>query len=168
MRRERLSLSLSRVKRRFPLVIFSLSLLFLYPVVLAQSGRRPVKKESAPPPPPPAASDETKTETKGEKKKSDEDRIYKSWEVDKKARILNRDEYLPTYQRGCRGRVWATVRVLLHWTGKITEATLIKGTGCDYDREAIRAARKLKFEPAMKDGRPVSQYVNVEYETAVY
>jgi TonB family protein len=30
-------------------------------------------------------------------------------------------------------------------------------------KEAIEAARKIKFEPAMKDGHPVSMYVQLEY-----
>jgi hypothetical protein len=29
--------------------------------------------------------------------------------------------------------------------------------------ECIRAARQIKFEPAMKDGHPVSMYVQLEY-----
>jgi hypothetical protein len=30
-------------------------------------------------------------------------------------------------------------------------------------KEAIKAARKIKFEPAIKDGHHVSQYLTVEY-----
>jgi TonB family protein len=132
-------------------------------VSLAQSGRRPVKKEPTPPPA------ETTAEAERDKQKADEDKVYMPREVDVKAKIKNRDEYMPSYQRGCPNNMLVTVRVVLHWSGKVTEAYVVKGmTGCAYDREAIKAARQFKFVPAMKDGHPVSQYVDVEYSTSVY
>jgi hypothetical protein len=34
--------------------------------------------------------------------------------------------------------------------------------------QAIEAARDIEFKPASKDGRPVSQYVTVEYNFNIY
>jgi TonB family protein len=35
------------------------------------------------------------------------------------------------------------------------------------DQSAIEAARKMRFEPAMKDGQPVSMFISVEFDFAV-
>jgi TonB family protein len=165
MRDERLCLKASQQKRLYILLVCALSLFCLSSAAFAQSGRRPVKKEPAPP----AASPEAKPEAERDKQKANEDRVYMPREVDVKAKIKNRDEYMPSYQRGCPRSLLVTVRVVLHWSGKVTEAYVVKGmTGCAYDREAIKAARRFIFTPAMKDGHPVSQYVDVEYSTSVY
>jgi TonB family protein len=162
---ERLCLKASQQKHLYLLLVCALLLLCLSSTAFAQSGRRPVKKEPAPP----EASPETKAEAERDKQKAEEDRVYMPREVDVKAKIKNRDEYVPSYQRGCPRSVTVTVRVVLHRSGKVTEAYVVKGmTGCAFDREAIRAARQLRFTPAMKDGQRVSQYVDVEYSASVY
>lgn len=33
---------------------------------------------------------------------------------------------------------------------------------------ALEAARRIKFEPAIKDGRPVSMYIQLEYNFNLY
>jgi TonB family protein len=163
MRNERLCLKASQQKHRYLLLVCALPLLCLSTAALAQSGRRPVKKDTEPPPA------ETKAEAKSDKQKAGEDKVYMPREVDVKAKIKNRGDYVPSHQRGCPNNMLVTVRVVLHWSGKVTEAHVVKGmTGCDYDREAIKAARQLKFAPAMKDGHPVSQYVDIEYSLSVY
>lgn len=160
---ERLCLKASQQRHRYLLLVCASAVFCLSHVSLAQSGRRPVKKDPAPLPA------ETKAEAESDKQKADEDKVYMPREVDVKAKIKNRDEYVPSYQRGCPRSMLVTVRVVLHRSGKVTEAHVVKGmTGCAYDREAIKAARGLKFVPAMKDGHPVSQYVDVEYSAAVY
>jgi len=101
-----------------------------------------------------------------EKDGSEEDKVYTYKEVDQKAQIKNKMEHLPRLKSDCPAMAKASLRAILHKSGKVIEVTLIKGAGCSYDKEAIKAVRKLKFIPAMKDGHPVSQYLDIEYETS--
>lgn len=64
------------------------------------------------------------------------------------------------------------LRMVLMSTGKVSSIEAVKVTVPDgtpdklsdaFIREAVKAAGKIKFEPAEKDGRRVSQYVHVEY-----
>jgi TonB family protein len=57
------------------------------------------------------------------------------------------------------------LKMVLRKTGKVTDITVLQASGCSYDREAIKAASKLKFDPALKDSQPVSQYAEVKYKT---
>jgi TonB family protein len=164
MRHEHFRLKARLGKRPVLLAACALSLFCLSDGAQAQSGRRPVKKE----PPPPAASPEAEAGPAREKEQAEEDKVYMPRQVDVKAKIKNRDENVPSYHRGCPRRMRAVVRVVLHWSGKVTEATLVTKAGCAFDRDALDAARRLKFVPAVKDGRPVSQYVDVEYTGATY
>lgn len=100
-----------------------------------------------------------------EKGASAEDKVYTYKEVDQKAQIKNKLKNLPRLNSDCPNTVKATLRAILHKSGKVIEVTLIKGAGCSYDREAIKAVRKLKFIPAMKDGKLVSQYIDIEYKS---
>ena len=95
----------------------------------------------------------------------DDDKVYTAQEVDKKARIKNRLENLPQRKQDCPETVQAKLRVVLHKSGKVTEATVTESSGCSYDAEVIKVARQLKFTPAIKDGQPVSQYSELTYET---
>ena len=108
----------------------------------------------------------TQSQEEAEKKTSAEDKVYDGKEVDVKAKVKRQLDDPPQPGRDCQEnlRLFASLRVVLHKSGKVTEVILIKGTGCSYDKEAIRAARNIKFKPAMKDGQQVSQYLTVEYE----
>jgi TonB family protein len=161
MQRERFFSVLLEENRRCFLIVCALLLLCLSDSALAQSGRNRVKKKSPPPPVPV----ETKIETEPQAERADEDKVYSSKEVDVKARFTNRVTKLPSaHKRGCPVNGHVLVRVVLHKSGKITEATVIKGLGCSYDKDAAEAVRQLKFIPAMKDGQPVSQYVTIEFD----
>ncbi len=93
------------------------------------------------------------------------ERVYTADEVDVKAKVKNKLEHLPERKNDCPDPVETTLRVVLHKSGKVTEVVVIKRAGCSYDQEAIKAARWLKFIPAMKYGVPVSQYSEIVYET---
>ena len=71
-------------------------------------------------------------------------------------------------------QVSATVklRMALRATGEITNIEVVSITTSDkisdklrdgFIRESVKAAGKIKFEPAERDGRKVSQYVAIEY-----
>jgi len=120
-----------------------------------------VKKE---PPPPPPASDEAKPETGRDKRKSDEDKVYNSREVDSKAKITSGRNERPAPRRGCPDNGRVTIKAVLHKSGKVTNVTIMKGLNCSYDEDAMEIVRRYKFTPAMKDGQPVSQGILVEFE----
>ena len=83
-----------------------------------------------------------------------QDRIYTAKEVDVKAKIKRttdaaqpgRDCFEFDYPRV------VVLKVVLHKSGIVSDVTLVKKSGCGYDKDAIRVARKIKFEPAKKDG----------------
>lgn len=150
------------MKRLHLLIICALLLLGLSQAALAQSGRRPVKRE--PPPPPPPVSVEAQPETEREKQKSDEDEIYNSREVDVKAKITSGRMDRPSPRRGCPDNGRVIIRAVLHKSGKVTDVTVFKGLNCSYDKDAMEIVRRYKFTPAMKDGQPVSQAIQVEFE----
>lgn len=64
------------------------------------------------------------------------------------------------------------LRMVLSATGQVSNIQVVKVVTSDrvseklkevFIREAVKAASKIKFEPAEKDGRKVSQYVAIEY-----
>ena len=46
---------------------------------------------------------------------------------------------------------------------KVTDIKVVKGVTLKLDEAAIAAARKIKFEPAEKNGQRVSQWLQIEY-----
>ena len=96
---------------------------------------------------------------------ADDDKVYWAQEVDVKAKIKNKLDSLPTRKSDCPESVQVTLTLVLRKSGKVTDITVLESSGCSYDREAIKAVSKLKFEPALKDGHPVSQYSEVKYKT---
>ena len=94
---------------------------------------------------------------------ADEGHVYTAKEVDVKAKFTNKTEHLPEVGRDCPREGLVRLRIVLHKSGRVTEVTIIKGTGCSFDEAAVEAARKLKFTPAVKAGESVSQYQTVEY-----
>lgn len=66
----------------------------------------------------------------------------------------------------CRDFVSGVVRfrVTFHETGKVTDVETVKPSSCShFDKAAAKAASKIQFEPAMKDGRPFTLKRLVEY-----
>jgi len=101
-----------------------------------------------------------------QKEKRDEDPIYSSREVDVRAKVIRPLDDSPQPGTDCRGRVRLLVIVsaVLRKSGKVSEPELVSGSGCDsYDRDAIRAVSNVKFNPALKDNRPVSQFQRFEF-----
>lgn len=85
-------------------------------------------------------------------------------EVDVKAEILTRPE--PGYTRearraGMQGNV--VLKVLLLPNGKIDRVRVVRRVPYGLTENAIRAACEIKFKPAMKAGKEVSQWVTLEY-----
>jgi TonB family protein len=106
---------------------------------------------------------------RGDGSRADYDRPFRSNEVTKKAAITFKPE--PDFTEGARKfSVTGVVRIraILTKTGKLTNIAVVKGLPHGLTEKAIAAARQIRFEPAQKDGRAVSQYVVLEYNYNIY
>src|SRR5262245_33646677 len=68
-----------------------------------------------------------------------EDKVYAVDEVDVRAKIKNRLEYLPERKGDCPDAVHVSLRVVLRKSGEVTDIRVTKPSGCSYDQEAIKA-----------------------------
>ncbi len=84
------------------------------------------------------------------------ERIYESKEVDRRAEVTKMPEVVYT-EEARRNRVEGTVRlsVILRASGEVGDIVVLRSLPHGLNEEAIRAAKKIKFRPAIKDGRPV-------------
>jgi TonB family protein len=57
---------------------------------------------------------------------------------------------------------------VLHSAGDVQGISVVKGLPDGLTEQAIIAAKQIRFRPAEKDGRPVSQYVILEYNFNIY
>jgi TonB family protein len=96
---------------------------------------------------------------------SGNDPVYSVDQVDVRAKVKNQLENLPDAKNDCPIPVRVSLRVVLRKSGKVTDITVVKSSGCSYDQEAIRVVKKLKFDAAVKSGQRVSQYSDIEYNT---
>ena len=93
---------------------------------------------------------------------------YKAAELDSKAKIL--DYPHPDFSEADVQRHKNSVivlRGLLCGSGKVTDLKVIQGVSDRADEEAIKTAKRIKFKPALKDGREASQWVQFEYRLRV-
>lgn len=96
-------------------------------------------------------------------------RVYRGIQVDSKARIISKPDAV--YPRGARrhnvqGEV--VLRLVLAASGKVENVTVVKGLPNGVTEAAIKAARQIKFVPAEKDGRKVSQRVTIHFNFNLY
>ena len=92
------------------------------------------------------------------------ERVFTGREVDTKARLLKKVE--PSYTEDARNnKITGTVilKVIFSKTGEVTNIRVVSGLPYGLTQQAIKAARGIKFTPAMKDGQPVSMWMQLEY-----
>jgi TonB family protein len=100
---------------------------------------------------------------------SDPNKIYNGREVTQKARILSRPE--PQYTESARKyQVTGTIviRAVFYKNGEVTNIKAVKGLPHGLTQNAIAVTRQIKFTPAIKDGRQVSQFIQIEYNFNLY
>lgn len=100
---------------------------------------------------------------------TDYSRVFAQREVDVKAQLLARPK--PQYTDAARqNNVQGTValRVVLSADGSVGSVTPVRGLSHGLTEKAIAAAKQIRFSPAIKDGRPVSVAITVEYNFSVY
>lgn len=66
--------------------------------------------------------------------------------------------------------VSGVVRLLVGFSadGNVKHILIVKPLGFGLNEQAVRAARKIKFEPATKEGKPVSVVKQIEYSFSIY
>ena len=100
---------------------------------------------------------------------SSEQQILRSGEVTERARVLEKPE--PSYTESARKfSVTGTVvlRAVFSKDGEVTNISIIRRLPHGLTEKAINAARMIKFRPAMKDGQPVSMWMQLEYNFNLY
>lgn len=87
--------------------------------------------------------------------------------IDKKLKILKKP--IPRLAECSQSSGLTIVNVTFDKSAKITEAIVIKSSGCDgFDKNSLKAARKIKFEPEIEDGEPITIAKPVEYKFFKY
>ncbi|MBA3438826.1 MAG: energy transducer TonB [Pyrinomonadaceae bacterium] len=95
--------------------------------------------------------------------------VYAAREVARKAQILSRPE--PQYTEEARkNNISGTVilRAIFSASGQVTNITAVQRLPDGLTEKAIAAARQIRFNPAQKDGRAVSQHIRLEYNFNLY
>jgi len=90
--------------------------------------------------------------------------IYKGRDVDVKARLLKFPQ--PRYTADARKNEISGIVVLkavFASNGEVQNIRVISGLPYGLTEQAIIAARQIKFTPAMKAGKPVSMWMQLEY-----
>ena len=97
------------------------------------------------------------------------DPTYTAKEVSKKPVVYSKPE--PRYTEPAR-RADLTgttmLRVLLTAQGIVADTHIITWLPLGLTDEAVWAAKRIKFTPAVKDGKPVSQWIQIQYDFNLY
>jgi TonB family protein len=99
----------------------------------------------------------------------DYNRTFQPREVTRKAVITFKPE--PNFTEEARkNNVTGLVklRLVLASSGAVSNISVVKGLPDGLTEKAIAAARQIRFNPAQKDGRAVSQYITIEYNFNIY
>ena len=94
---------------------------------------------------------------------------YSATEVDQRARLWSKPEPQFT-EEARRNQITGTVllRAVFTSSGEVVQIRALQALPFGLTEKAIAAARAIKFVPAMKNGRPVSVYMNLEYNFNLY
>lgn len=90
--------------------------------------------------------------------------VFNGKEVTQKARVTSKPE--PSYTEPARlAGVQGTIvlRAVFAADGEVKRVFVIRALGYGLTTQAVKAARLIKFIPAMKDGQPVSMFIQLEY-----
>src|SRR5688572_5103925 len=99
----------------------------------------------------------------------DRHRVYRSPEVSTRPRVIAKPE--PQYtEQARRDQVTGTVvlRVVFSSSGQVTNIQAVQKLGGGLTEKAIAAARQIRFLPAIRNGQPVSMYMQLEYNFNLY
>ncbi len=99
----------------------------------------------------------------------DYNRTFSAKEVTRKAQITSRPEPLYT-EEARKNQITGSVslRMVLNANGSVSNISPLSRLPDGLTEKAIAAARQIRFSPAEKDGRKVSQYVTIQYNFNIY
>jgi len=100
---------------------------------------------------------------------TDSSKVFAGSEVDQKARLISKPE--PSYTEEARkNQIVGTVvlRAVFSSDGTVTNIHAVSGLPEGLTERAIAAARQIKFVPATKNGRPVSMWMELQYNFNLY
>lgn len=100
---------------------------------------------------------------------NDYNRVLKGREATVRARVLHKPE--PTYTESARKyAIQGTVilRCVFSRDGEVTNLYVVRKLPHGLTMRAIKAGRAIRFTPAMKDGRPVSITMELQYNFNLY
>ena len=90
--------------------------------------------------------------------------VYKGNEVDVKAKLLSYPApSLTGKSQDNRTRGIVVLKVIFAKTGRVESIRVVQGLADGLTESAVEAAKKIKFIPAKKDGKPVSMWMQLEY-----
>lgn len=95
--------------------------------------------------------------------------IFSREEATEKAHLLYRPE--PRYAEEARNaQVRGTVKLLgvLAADGTVKHLLVLQGLSHGLTESSLEAASRIQFTPALKDGRPVSSVMQIEYSYSIY
>lgn len=95
---------------------------------------------------------------------TDTNEVLKSAEVTQRARVLEKPE--PTYTESARKfQITGTVmlQAIFSSNGEVRIVHIMKKLPHGLTQQALNAARKIRFTPAQKDGKPVSMWMQLQY-----
>ena len=95
---------------------------------------------------------------------ADTEAVFSAKMVD--TRVIFRSKPKPGYTleaRRKRKQGFVILKVALSASGNISRVRVLRGLPFGLTESAIKAACKLEFKPAVKDGQTVSQWVTAEY-----
>lgn len=95
--------------------------------------------------------------------------VFTGSEVTTKVRIISKPEP-PFTAEARRNQVTGTIvlNAIFASDGTVKHILVLSELPYGLTQKAVEAARKIKFEPATKDGRPVSMYYRIEYNFNLY
>ncbi len=97
------------------------------------------------------------------------ERLYKGSEVTVKARVTKKPE--PKYTKTARKHAiegTVVIRGVFSSAAEITNIHVVSELPDGLTERAVEAAKKIKFIPAVKDGKPVSMWIQLEYNFHLY
>jgi TonB family protein len=113
---------------------------------------------------PPAAPEIT-----GPNDLTDAQQVFKSSQVTERARVLEKPE--PSYTESARiFSITGTVvlRAIFSSDGHVTNLVILKRLPHGLTEKAVKAAQAIRFTPAVKDGKSVSMWMQLEYNFNLY
>lgn len=99
----------------------------------------------------------------------DQSGIFPAWEVTTKVKILQKSE--PGYaERARSAAIEGTVilRAVFSSAGTVEHILILRSLPAGLTEASIQAAKKIKFIPATRDGKPVSMIMELQYSFHVF